>query len=861
MDKTVSTVSYFSNLQPITKRSLQDDLTFLKHVHDPKALEILKTRKQAGEPVHMTPIQVEEADRVAFHCAYALPDDYPWGTVLDANGNPRVICRCLQTSCNLFLKECRPDFNPQELQILEENKRYSSDLLRWKEAQKPETIRRGQDIEDVSNSAESAPVSQTPVIPAGRVERAASALSGQQPAMQSGQQLEMPRKPEKVPEKSVQPVIPAADKQWTPSAREEAERNFSSFRETTQTEIIQEDSSARILVNAGPGTGKTWTLIQRILHLLNHSFVEAERISVLCFSRSAAEVIKSRLSEIAQAEDPELRWQDVDIRTFDSFCTYLLAWAQSEQPDLLPKYYVLGKQDYTDRIRQATLLFQQKQDLMGSYQHIFVDEVQDLTGVRAELVIALLKSLPNVCGFTLLGDSCQSLYDYMAEDHPEVMTSERFYRSIFETFPNLGMYSLTENHRQQGSLVQLALPYRKAILSGDEKICASTVKRLADEISPCRTTLQKLTVKDVDRYTDQETTLGVLTRTNGQALQISAWFRGNGIRHILRRGMESSALGDWIACVFQNYPNETITEHTFIKQFHASFPNADSECAMQHWTALINTQNDNTKTRYEVEDLLKGLVRNAKEALLFTSMEDETSCVTISNIHRAKGKEFDHVIIPDDVIFGCDDDGSILEHKVCYVALTRPRKSIERAELSKRKSDRYIYINPNENKRCFKAGLMRNNKSLSHFEVGMDTDLEAVSFGKSENTQKFLRESLPPGTPLRLVKYPQNDNPNPWVTYFLEAEVEGAKVKLGQTGSLFAAELDQALRRLKNLPSDADIYDYVYPHAFDNLYADKTITCLSAASSAPKAAKTFGSMSIWTGVAISGFAAVDRDTY
>ena len=99
------------------------------------------------------------------------------------------------------------------------------------------------------------------------------------------------------------------------------------------------------------------------------------------------------------------------------------------------------------------------------------------------------------------------------------------------------------------------------------------------------------------------------------------------------------------------------------------------------------------------------------------------------------------------------------------------------------------------------------------------------------------------------------------MTYFLEAEVEGAKVKLGQTGSLFAAELDQALRRLKNLPSDADIYDYVYPHAFDNLYADKTITCLSAASSAPKAAKTFGSMSIWTGVAISGFAAVDRDTY
>lgn len=62
------------------------------------------------------------------------------------------------------------------------------------------------------------------------------------------------------------------------------------------------------------------------------------------------------------------------------------------------------------------------------------------------------------------------------------------------------------------------------------------------------------------------------------------------------------------------------------------------------WTALVPTQRGEARKRYEVADLLKGLLRNAKEPMLYESGTGAKYSITVSNIHRAKGKEFDSVI-------------------------------------------------------------------------------------------------------------------------------------------------------------------------------------------------------------------------
>ena len=178
--------------------------------------------------------------------------------------------------------------------------------------------------------------------------------------------------------------------------------------------------------------------------------------------------------------------------------------------------------------------------------------------------------------------------------------------------------------------------------------------------------------------------MGILTRTNGQALQISAWLQNADVPHTLHRGLGSPTLGDWIARIFCDYENESIDETAFVSNHLALFPEAGYEMAHMRWTALVPTQRGEARKRYEVADLLKGLLRNAKEPMLYESGTGAKYSITVSNIHRAKGKEFDSVIVIDDVIEAMADPDTedLLEHKVCYVALTRPKKKVERAEIS-----------------------------------------------------------------------------------------------------------------------------------------------------------------------------------
>lgn len=121
-----STIAWRSNLQPVNASTIIDDKEFLKHIHDPFALEILKKRS-AGS---MTSLQTREFDHASMHCAFAFKDDYPFGTIIGEDGKERVVCKCLNTSCGLF-GQCRPDFNLEELKIESDNEAVRSKTLQF----------------------------------------------------------------------------------------------------------------------------------------------------------------------------------------------------------------------------------------------------------------------------------------------------------------------------------------------------------------------------------------------------------------------------------------------------------------------------------------------------------------------------------------------------------------------------------------------------------------------------------------------------------------------------------------------------------------------------------------------------------
>lgn len=824
MESNVSTVAFRSNLYPVNGNGM-DDHVFHSKIHDPFALEELQKH------TYLTLIQKDEFRWASGHCSYAAEGDYPWGTVKDEAGREHVVCRCLNTQCHRFTV-CRPDFDPTELAIHEENKKAQPAIFAFEMAAK-----RRHDAED------------------GDVGAAAKLFTGEKKDHSrndlAGTQRPAPQKPD-----SDDPFVVRKPAPPVPKPVEVKKIDFSSFVETTQDEIIEAEPIERSIVNAGPGTGKTWTLIEKIIHMINEEQAEAENILVLCFSRSAVEVVRSRLADAAEAGRIDYEWQDVDVRTFDSFCTYMLAWVQDNHKELLPRHFLLEAYDYDQRIKTATSIFKQKKDMLADYEHIIVDEVQDLVGSRAELVLAMLKGLPETCGFTILGDSCQALYDYMAEDDPAVMSSEQFYQSIFKSFPNANYYALTENHRQGDTFGQLTIPYRKSILTGSSQDRVSAANDLLVHIPRLPVKLTKFSRSDALRYVGQGETLGILTRTNGQALQVSVWLQNADVPHALHRGLGSPTLGDWIARVFCDYENESVDESAFVAKHLALFPSAGYELARMRWAALVSSQHGEARNRYEVADLLKGLLRNAREPMLFESGTGSKHAITVSNIHRAKGKEFDSVIVIDDVIeaMADPDTENLLEHKVCYVALTRPKKKVEQAEISKKDKQIYITRNDDQSKRCAKAGGFK--RYISHFEVGSDADLDLRSFAAENKLQQYIRKSVHSGMRLKLLKCPEGTKP--YVVYRIVLE-DNEKLVLGYTSKSFARELEKAIQHIKNM--NCSVYYEVYPHAFCDVYVHNITTCVSGLAPVPAGAKTFGDVSIWSGITITGFAAVDKDTY
>ncbi len=827
MQNGESTLVYQSNVFPVLKGSFREDRVFLAQIHDPFSLEFMEKNGYG-----LNSRQEEEYRRASVHCTYAYEGDYPWGTVTTDDNSTKVTCKCTRIDCSQF-QSCRPDFDIKELDVYKENR-----------IARPAIFSVFQNLK-----GESAP-EEKDVAAAISIFSADTSFSGEEPGSDIAEAVTMRQSQETDSDF----VIHEAKEVRNETVYKRSKADFSSFEESTQQHIIESNVTERIIVNAGPGTGKTWTLIERLIYLINYGETVAEDILVLCFSRSAVDVVKRRLKSAAERGRIGYEWREIDIRTFDSFATYMLAWVQKEMPDLLPSGFILDGCDYEQRIIHAVSVLEQEKDMLAEYKLIMVDEVQDLVGSRAKLVLSLLRGLPETCGFTLLGDVCQSLYDYLAADNPAIMTSDRFYRRIFESFPSAQYLSLTENYRQGDELGRTSVPYRNAILTGTPHERCSEAEVLFSSISETDVRLCAFTKENAKTYI-RNGTLGILTRTNGQALQISAWLRNEDVPHDLNRGLGNTAFGDWISLIFTDWKNETADEASFISQHIALFPDIDYEIAKNRWAALINTHVGELQRRIEVQDLLFGLLRNARDNDLYRSNNMREYAITISNIHRAKGKEFDSVIVIDDVISAMTDTehDDLLEHKVCYVALTRSKKRIERASLP----SQYIYIMPDETRRCSKAGCPRPGKKpyISHFEVGADNDLEQVSFAETIERQEYIRNQLKPGTRLKLKKCPQNAGG--YVIYCVVAE-DQEHIILGYTSKAFARELNASMQKILKITSD--VYYEVFPHAFYDVYVDEIISCISS-TSAPPGAKTFGDISIWTGFTIAGFAAVDKDTY
>jgi uncharacterized protein (TIGR00375 family) len=296
-------------------------------------------------------------------------------------------------------------------------------------------------------------------------------------------------------------------------------------------QAVVEGAAPVILVAAGPGTGKTRALTCRIVHMIIHHNLPAERILAVTFTNQAAEEMRRRLALMS----PEA--SSVTVCTFHRLCLtllqerapsplslidedagrYLVGQAiqmargagvrvefgktraahrisaakqrlaragagsdpQIEEPSLSAVFYhyqrllhIQRLVDYDDLIVETCRAMENdpawRDELRRRFCHILIDEYQDLNLGQYLLVRRLVPETGSGQTLFAIGDPDQSIYGFRGSDH-------RFFLRFTKDYPQARVIELARNYRStetilaaSGQVIQSSANPEARVYSGIE---------------------------------------------------------------------------------------------------------------------------------------------------------------------------------------------------------------------------------------------------------------------------------------------------------------------------------------------------------------------------------------------------------
>ena len=497
----------------------------------------------------------------------------------------------------------------------------------------------------------------------------------------------------------------------TEQAVEEIKEQSSQYMEiTTPDPIISAPLGSHIILNSGPGTGKTYTIIQRLIYILANNLCPADEIYILCYTRSAKSVVESKIEQAVMEGIIQPSAKNICVLTFDSYATYFLM-AMKEQGVIKENF---DAYDYNARIKLFNKYIS-AEDFEG-IKYFIVDEIQDLVNERAEMVLKILKDLK--CGYLLAGDRCQSIYDYEADDDA-TLDSVKFYERAEKLFPNdMLRYEITVNRRQSAELAEEATEMRRVLLNesfiDQNKYANSIVLKYSG----------KTKIEHYIKTLTQAPTVStaILCRNNGEAEYISGLLCEKGIVHAINRGVNNTfPLPRWIADVFWDCCRPTLSKKDFVERFKFR---CDSKMNPEVlWELLCKLTDSQDKTVINVPKLTTALtITNNIPSEFF----GDAPMLTVSTIHKAKGSEFDRVILVESDIKPSSDSAE--EARVRYVALTRPKTQFITMQKNTKYFRRMMSGRVIEVKRDWHNLYKSKNSYCGCITVGLTGDIDNNSF-------------------------------------------------------------------------------------------------------------------------------------
>lgn len=441
---------------------------------------------------------------------------------------------------------------------------------------------------------------------------------------------------------TAEPMLPS------PATQPEVE-NFDA--RTWRDDPVSEPHDARVIVDAGPGTGKTHAACARVASMVN-SCISATRILLVSFTRTAVVEIRNR---IAHALNDPSDADSVRIITLDSF-----AWT------LHSGYANDAKLTncFNDNIEKARSLIKHDPDVrddLARVEHLIIDEGQDIVGPRADLIITLIDALNSESGVTVFADRAQAIYAFSeSRDEPEGT-------NLLDALDKCGFRQLTLTHvhrTKDPNLLAIFTGLRNDLLAGGRKATEHHVKR----------EIQRLAHEDIGKASElpiveiPEDSL-VLMRNRLDVLLASSYAGTH--PHRLRMSGLPVCIRPWLGHVLWDYTPRRITSAEFEKRWQDRDVRAPHSCE-EAWKRCLQVAGESA----QVVDLhkLRASLARATPPMLFCSPEFGVAGAIIGTIHASKGREATNVYLylPERASVG--ETGE--EARVMFVGATRPRERL-----------------------------------------------------------------------------------------------------------------------------------------------------------------------------------------
>ncbi len=373
-----------------------------------------------------------------------------------------------------------------------------------------------------------------------------------------------------------------------------------------------------VLCLAGPGSGKTFTLVQRLLFLIERAGVPPEKILVTTYSKAAALSMQQRFLKEAGRQMP------VTFGTFHAICYHILKerylirennllsyrekrkillsllqkkeyGREEEAEELLgcislrkngreaeklplpagmeaaefEKLYLAyqernrqaGRLDFDDMLLWCLELLEREpavlQNWQGRFSHLLVDEFQDCNPIQYEVAKKLAYPQNNLFA---VGDDDQSIYGFRG-------ASPHIIEEFLQDFPDATVVCLGGNYRSRGEIVEAAgkviaenvcrMPKHLFAVGNPELLPGTepvSIKAFADRKAQYAYLSEKLL--ELHRLLPFEE-MAVICRTNRQLQALQPFLKGKNIPCSLPAG---------VGCLFGHFAVRDILDYLKLSQ-------------------------------------------------------------------------------------------------------------------------------------------------------------------------------------------------------------------------------------------------------------------------------------------------------